>query len=468
MRKSLPSALFLILVLSIPTLAGDGPIDSRLLEQLEKEFDGRGDQTALFNAISNNSINSLTLNSELVANHNEFINFKLKSAGITNQKGSGRCWIYAGLNVFTPNIMNRLDLKEMELSQSFLAFYDKLEKANLFLEKIIALRDAPLSDRKLRLVLDSPFGDGGWYSYFTGLIDKYGAVPKSAMAETSQSSSTGTINGLTSRLLRGFASDLRSMHQAGKKVSALRKRKEKMLAEIYQLLALCYGEPPKEFEYRYEPKEDSIKAEVKNYTPRAFAAEFLGETMPDFVAIMNDPNREYGLPYQGEWSRNLWESEDFILLNLPMERLKHYAMKSLLDSQLVWFACDVGKEHNRTKGLLMTDLYQTDKLFGVDFHLTKAEGLAYGDGSATHAMAIMGVDTTDSGEPDKWLVENSWGKKKGKDGFWYMYDGWFDEYVYVVIVDTRLMEPDDLALMDQKPIRSEMWDVLFQSLNNLH
>ena len=241
-----------------------------------------------------------------------------------------------------------------------------------------------------------------------------------------------------------------------------------MLADVYQLLVLCYCEPPKEFVYRYEPKEDSIKAEIKRYTPRSFASEYLGEKMPEYVAIMNDPNREYGIPYQGEWSRNLWEIDDFTLLNLPIERLKHYTMKSLLDSQLVWFACDVGKEHYSKKGIFATDIYQHAQLLGVDFELTKAEKLAYGDGVASHAMAIMGVDTTDTGESNKWLVENSWGSKRGDDGYWYMYDDWFDEYVYVIIVDKRLMEPEDLAMLDQKPRRSELWDVFFQALKNLH
>lgn len=460
---------FVIILLAGSAAASDGQLDSGLLEKLEQAFADRGDQTAYFNAVANNKLADLALNHQLLTDHNEFVNYKLESSGITNQKSSGRCWLYAGLNVYTPNIMTRLGLSDIELSHAYLAFYDKLEKANMFLEQIIAFRAAPMSDRKLRIVLASPFGDGGWYSYFTGLIDKYGVVPAATMPETRQSSATGTINKLASRYLRGCAAELRRLHEAGQKVKALRQRKEEMLAEVYQLLALSYGEPPQKFEYRYEPKEDSLKndVEVKEYTPRTFAKEFLGEEMPEFVALMNDPNRAYDLPYQGEWSRNMYEIDDFTLLNLPIEKLKHYTMKALLDSQLVWFACDVGKEHSKTEGLLASGLYQYDRLLGVNFELTKAERLAYGDGSATHAMAITGVDTTDSGDAAKWLVENSWGKKKGNDGFWYMYPQWFDDYVYVVIVDKRLLEADDLAKMDRTPIKSEMWDVLMQSLKTL-
>lgn len=360
-----------------------------------------------------------------------------------------------------------------------MAFYDKLEKANLFLEEIIALRDAPLSDRKLRAVLESPFGDGGWYNYLTGIIEKYGAVPKSAMPETDQSSSTGTINEWTTTRLRNDAAEIRRMHKDGKGLKKIRARKAEILADIYQLLALCYGEPPKSFEYRYKP-EKSSKAEddstssketgeatiTQTFTPRQFADEYLKGAMPEYVALMNDPSRDFGYPYQGDWSRNIWEMGDFTLINLPIERLKHYAMKALLDSQLVWFACDVGKEHNSPKGILATGMYQADKLLGVDFKMTKGDRLAYGDGQASHAMALMGVDTSATGEPLKWLVENSWGKS-GNDGLWYMYDDWFDEYVYVVIVDKRLVDPEELKMLDQKPRISELWDPFSQALKNL-
>jgi bleomycin hydrolase len=468
----------------------DGAVDFKLIEEYQKQLENEGDPAFLINAITNNNIKDLSLNRELLLEHNDIVNHSLKSAGITNQKSSGRCWMFAGFNVLTPDLAAKMKLSKIELSQSWLAFWDKMEKSNLFLEEIIRLRDRPINDRELQVILESPIGDGGWWHYFTGLVDKYGVVPKSAMPETKQSSSTGMLNKLTTSKLRRFASELRQMHVEGKSEKDLRQRKEAMLADVYTILVYTYGEPPSEFSLRYKPDKkdeekdddetdsgsaavDSVEAEKEpeiieaRYTPATFYEEFFDGELPEYVALCNNPTREYGQLYQILTSRNMYEAEDFTVLNLPIERLKHYSARALLDSQVVWFACDVGKQNYGDSGIFREGIYDYNRTFGMDFRLSKADRISFKDISPNHAMVLMGVDTAADGTPVKWLVENSWGSKKGDEGNWYMYDDWFDEYVLVTIIDRRLMEEPEVEMLEQKPLPIEAWDPFFLALRRL-
>ncbi len=458
----------LVAVISSGVLAADpGQLSPVLLEKLEADFNANRQSTAIYNAVTNNDLNDLTLNRRIITEHDKLFNVELKGAGITNQAGSGRCWLFAELNVFNPKVMNKLQLGNFELSQPYLTFWDKMEKANNFLEEIIRLRERPLYDRELSLVLDGPFGDGGWWTYATGLIDKYGVVPIEAMPETKQSISTGDINKLCSRKLRVFASELRALHAAGTDSDQLRTRKEEMLGDIYALLAYAYGQPPREFTFRYESKKDSSIVGPLPYTPMSFYDEYLGGKMPEFVGLMDNPAKDYDILYEIESSRNMADADDLKLLNVPVDVLKKYCLASLRDSTAIWFACDVGKEHYRDSGILAVDIYDYQSILGMSFDISKADRITLRDSYPNHAMAIVGVDTTDSGEPSKWLVENSWGEKRGAKGYLHMYDDWFDEYVYLVVVEKRLLEPDDKAKFDQDPVVLPTWDPFYQALKKL-
>lgn len=447
--------------------ADKGGIDKSLLGEFEAKFEAQGDHRRIMNAVAANDIKQLSINRDVLLRHDKLFNLKLDGTGIINQRSSGRCWIFAGVNVLAPGIKNRLKLSDFELSEPYLAFYDKLEKANFFLERIIELRDRPLDDRSLQLDIEYFFGDGGWWYFFTDLIKKYGVVPLSAMPETKQSSATGNLNRLAKSLLRGNASDLRRMHQEGRSEKELRQAKEEMLADIYRLLVYVYGKPPKEFTFRYEDKDDSSKAYTeKTYTPKSFYEEYLGD-MPEYVALCDNPTKDYDQLFLLETSRNIWENEDFEILNLPIEKLKEYTIKSLVDSQGVWFSCDVGEQNLGDSGIFAANLYDFGTTLGMDFSLTKAERLAFKEVTPNHAMAIMGVDTSAAGKPLKWLVENSWGTKKGDNGHWYMYDDWFDEYVLVVIVDRKLLSEEDVRKLKQTPVRIADWEPFFLALRNL-
>jgi len=457
--------LILVLITSAAVAIADtnGKLDKALIRQYQRDFEAVGDHATAINAITNNSIKNLALNRQKLIKHNTLFNFKLKSSGITNQRSSGRCWMFATLNVLSPHVMRQLGMSKFEFSESYLAFWDKMEKANLFLENIIRMRDVPIDDRKLMIILRSPFGDGGLWHFATDLMDKYGAVPLSAMPETKQSTSTGIVNRLANRKLRAFAAELRDMHQSGQSEKELRERKETMLNDIYKILIYCYGQPPDEFVFRYEDKDSTISGK-ETYTPLSFYKKHVADYVPDYITLMDNPNFDYDLPYQMEEYRNMYEKPDLVMLNLPAEKLKEYCLNSLLDSQAVYFSCDVGKEHCGDSGILATGIYEYDRLFDMDFIMTKAQRIAYRESSPTHAMVFLGVDTTETGQPVKWLVENSWGTKRGDDGYWYMYDEWFSEYVYRIVVDKKYVSDEDLKNFEKKPITLPMWDPMWEAM----
>ena len=473
MLKKMLCFVFVFTFCSLSISAQDGAIDEKLLQKFESNVNTINNIDQLINMVTNNSIKDISLNHEKVISHNELYSHKLKKTGITDQASSGRCWAFAGNNLLSSKVMTDLQFSEFEMSESFIAFYDKLEKGNFFLERIIEMRDRPLDDRSLQNELSGMFGDGGWHNYFLDIVKKYGMVPKEIMPETKQSASTGMLNNLGQTLLRSYASELLQMHKDGKKLKALRARKDELLGELYHFLVLNYGKPPKSFVYRYEfkDKDDTTKTEKqiieKEYTPKSFFDTYFGSSLPEYVAIVNNPAMEFNKAYLLKESRNIYENSDFTVINLPIEDLKNYARKSILDSQAVWFACDIGKDNYRNDALLKTDIYDYSKTLGIDFSLSKRDRILYHDMSPNHAMVLTGLDTAQTGETVKWLVENSWGKKAGDDGYWNMYDDWFSEYILLIVVDKNLLSDEHKKLFDSKPQIIADWEPFFLALKHL-
>jgi bleomycin hydrolase len=479
-----------VLLLAGLPLAGQaetvGAITPSLLAGFEKQTANDPGLKAVINAATNNDIADLSLNRELVSSFDGQFNFELKGTKIINQKSSGRCWMFAGCNVVTPRVMTKLKLSDFGLSQAYLSFYDRLEKSNLFLETMISLRARDINDRALQMYLENPIGDGGWWQYFEGLMRKYGAVPASAMPETKQSSSTGRTNELLNTLLRKAAAEIRRMNQSGQKEAAIRKYKETMLADIYRFLVCAYGKPPKEFVFRLEEtRKDSTAAATadttkkadtsgtkvlvdKTYTPESFFKEYYGDLTTDYVAIVNNPAQKDRTLFQLISSRNIFEQPDIKFLNLPIDKLKEYTYKMLKDSQIVWFACDVGRDNYRDSGMFAANVWDYSSTLGIDFRTTKADRIAYRDETPNHAMVILAADTTEAGVPRKWKVENSWGATYGSSGYWTMYDSWFDDNVLLVMVDKKLLSKEDAALLEQKPVIVEDWQPFFRTLTQLH
>jgi len=442
--------------------AGEGALTNEDISQMRSALEMDVHTRAMYNAVTNNNIKELALNRNLLQKNNEVFSHKIKTKGVTNQKSSGRCWLFAGLNIMRPAVIEKYKLSEFEFSQNYLAFWDKMEKANCFLEYIIEFRDKDPLDREMEIILRSPFGDGGWWKYVVELIEKYGVVPKEIMPETNSSSNTGMMNKIISRKLRADAVKLRDLHIQGRSVEELRLEKKKMLADIYKMLVINLGEPPTEFKYRFEDR-DSVVSSMKTYSPKSFFENFVGIDLHEYISIFNDASKDYGNHYSIRLSRNIYDGHDIDFTNVEIDKQKSIAKKSILDDEPVWFACDVGKDQNGKHGIMAMDIYDYSSIYNTSMDMTKAERALYRESAPNHAMVFVGVDINDE-KPVKWLVENSWGSGKGNNGYWSLYDTWFDNHVYNIIVMKNFVPKDILKIYEMDPIILPPWDPMYSML----
>ena len=420
-----------------------------------------GHTRAMYNAVTSIDIHQLALNRDLVRKHNDLFSNKIKTSTVTNQLASGRCWLFAGLNVLRPDLVRKHKLGKFELSQSYLAFWDKMEKANCFLEDSIELADRDTLDRDVQVVLTRAGMDDGWWEYVAALIEKYGVVPQEIMPETHSSSNTAQMNGVLRRRLKAEAAGLRKLKREGESLEDLRAEKARVLADVYRILAINLGEPPAKFAWRFEDKDSKLSS-MKTYTPQSFWKQWVGDiSLHDYVQLANVPGQEYGKVYELSHSRNVQGSPNVRYLNLKIGVLKAAALKSVLDKQPVWFAADVGKDQDGPHGIMEVGIHDDASIFGPAAKLTKAQRWAYGDGGPNHAMVLMGVDLVKN-KPVKWLVENSWGKERGHEGYWSLYDNWFNENLYTVVVKKAYVPKDILKLFDQKPVVLPRWHPMAQ------
>jgi bleomycin hydrolase len=442
------AALVSLLAAVSATAAADGGLRPELIDGLRQSLKMDPATQALFNALSGGDARKLAVNRTILQSHEAVFNHTIKIKGITDQKRSGRCWLFAALNVARPAIIEKYKLDDFEFSVNYLAFWDKLEKANFFLETVIELRDSEPLDRELEYFTKDPINDGGWWNYVVALVDKYGALPKEAMQETFSSENTDVMNDVLATKLRIFAAQLRRMAAEKKSVDELRAAKEKMLPEIYRILAMNYGVPPTEFTYRLVDK-DGKPGEPKKYTPQSFYKEWAGVDLTQYVQLCDDPTQPYGKHYRLRRVRNIVGAADVDYVNAPIATLKSIAVKSIVDGHPVCFSGDAKKDMDRDNGIMQVGLFDFASIYGVDLSLGKAERLLMREGQANHAMSFVGVDIQND-KPVKFQVENSWGKERGKGGFWTMYDPWFDAHVYSIIVKKAYV-PDEVLRTFQEP-----------------
>lgn len=411
------------------------------------------------NAVAKNSLHAVALNRAVVAGTDHVFSVQLPSNPITDQKSSGRCWLFAGLNLFRVEAMQRLNVDNIELSQNYLLFWDKIEKANYLLETILATLDEPTDGRLITFLLHSPLQDGGQWDMFVNLVAKYGVVPKSVMPETESSSNTRIMTAMMTTLLREQAATLRRMHAAGVGIVELRERKQAMVGQFYRMLCIHLGEPPQEFEWQWRDKDKQFHR-AGTLTPQEFFTRYVGYDLDKMVCLIHCPtadkpfNRLYTIQHLG----NVVEGQIVRYLNVDLSVFKQAAIAMLQDGQPVWFGCDVGKQSHPELGILDTQLYDYASVYGARFAADKAERVEYGHSMMTHAMVFTGVDLDNDGKPRKWRVENSWGEKIGDKGFLVMSDAWFDEYMYEVIVDKRFVSAEVLALLETDPVVLPPWD----------
>lgn len=434
----------------------EGGISEAMLERIRSGYAATPEQKAVKNALASNSIAALAVNSENLAMCDTHFSHRVTTRGITNQKSSGRCWLFTGLNVLRAKMIREYDLPEFEFSQNYCSFYDLLEKSNLFLQAVIDTRDAGLDDRKVDWLMKNPIGDGGQFTGVSNLIMKYGVVPKSAMPETYQSDNTSGMTSILKQKLREYALELRAMQPA-----KIQERKTEMLTEIYRILVECLGVPPTEFEWTYYDKSGN-EVTRRTYTPKSFYDEFIGEDLErNYVMIMNDPSREYGKVYEIEYDRHVYDGENWLYVNLPIERIKEIAIASIKDNTAMYFSCDVGKFMDRAKGTLDLKNFDYESLFATSFPMDKRERIQTFASGSSHAMTLIAVDLNEAEDPVKWMVENSWGASSGYKGCLIMTDEWFDEYMFRLVAERKYVPEDVLKMLDQKPTLLPAWDPMF-------
>jgi len=439
----------------------DGAITPELLQKIQQATPKAPAERALHNSIVQNGM--VLANAELLTPPDDHFTYRVPTKGITDQKRSGRCWLFTGFNVLRAQFIKDNNLGAFYFSHCYSFFWDQLEKANLFLEGILETRTLPITDRKVEWLFQHPINDGG---QFTGISDnllKYGVVPSDVMPETYSSNNTARLSSLIAKLLRQGGMELRSKAQQGATLAELRKDKETTLQAIYRLLCLNLGTPPTTFEYTLRDADGKVLS-TKEYTPLSFYQEMIGLNLKDdYVMIMNDPSQPYYETYAIEYDRHAWDGKDWTYINLPMEEIKEMAIASLKDGNMMYYSCDVGKELNKESGLLTLGYDDYEAITGVPMTMTKGERIASFDSGSTHAMTLVAVDLDKFGKPTKWMVENSWGATSGHQGHLIMTDEWFDAYTFRLVVHKKYLTPRAKELQGKTPRLLPPWSPMFRA-----
>lgn len=437
-----------------------GGIDSAMMSRLRSNYKPTAADRALRNALNGTDLDKLALNPEAAVTMDNNFSHRVPSRGITDQKSSGRCWLFTGLNVLRSQMMLEHDLAQLELSQAYNFFFDQLEKSNLFLQAIIDTSDKQMDDRTVDWLFRNPLSDGGQYTGLSENISKYGVVPREAMPETWTANHTSKVNRLLSLKLREDGLELRAMKKKGAKPAAIHKRKEQMLEEVYRVLARTIGNPPQQFTWTRKNSKGKV-VDTRTYTPLEFYKEYAGNDLKnDYVMVMNDPTRPYWKLYEIDYDRHNYDGQNWTYVNLPIETIKEMAIASIKDSTMMYFSCDVGKFLDRERGVLDPDNYDYASLLGIDFGMDKADRIRTYGSASSHAMTLVAVDLDKNDKPVKWMVENSWGKGPN-DGHLIMTDRWFDEYMFRLVVNKKYAPKKVLDVLKQKPTLLPAWDPMF-------
>lgn len=437
----------------------DKSISLETIRQLSDNFKQDPVRQISQRAVVKNGILAASENQSSVVLNSPVFSIDLETGQVANQKQSGRCWLFAALNTFRHDIANKISLKEFELSQNYMFFWDKFEKANYFYENIILTADEELTSRKVAFLLQTPQQDGGQWDMLVSLVEKYGVVPKSVMPEAHSSSASRDLNTYLNKKLRKDAQILRELIAAGATTEKIASTKEQLIEEVYQLLATSLGTPPEVFDFEYRDSDNQYFYHA-DLTPKSFYEEFVGIDLTEYVSVINAPTEDkpYNQLYTVEMLGNVVGGREVRHLNVPMDTLKTLTLKQLQSGESVWFGCDVGQSSTRDTGIMATDIYDVASTLGLDLTTTKADRLDYGESLMTHAMVITGVDVVND-QTSKWKVENSWGDKVGNKGYFVMSDRWMDEYTYqVVIRKEHLSEELQKILAEDKVKTLAPWD----------
>ena len=435
-----------------------GAISNEHVQSMRAGVDNDAAAVRARNSVTEVGVQKAAINHAKATSTRTSMSERLDTWPATSQGKSGRCWLFASLNMLRPGVMEKMNVKEFEFSQNYAMFWEKLERSNYFLESMIELADQPLNSRLVRFLLNDVMNDGGQWDMLAAVYQKYGVVPKEAMPETFDSSNTEEMNQRLRTLLRTGALRLREMIAAGDSAEAVQAKKEELLNDVYRILTISLGVPPQTFDWQWQDA-DGIFHRDGEITPEAFYDKYVGTDLGDYVCLVNDPRREHpqGSTLTVEYLGDVVGGQQILYLNVDIDTMKKLATESIQKGDPVWFGCDVGQMMSRERGLMVNDLYDYSDLLGVDLSTTKEERVNSGQSMMTHAMLLVGVDLVD-GKPRRWRVENSWGTDIGDKGFFTMDDDWFTEYVFEVVVKKSDL-PDELrAALDTDPLVLPAWD----------
>ena len=433
-------------------------IDENLLNLFESKIDNSASRKLISNSLKFNGIDSVAFNKDVYDNTNFTFSVELPFSKITNQEKSGRCWLFAALNTIRQKFIKEFNLDDFEFSQSWLMFWDKLEKCNYFLEVMIQLSDRELDDRVVSTLLADPIPDGGQWDMCVSLIEKYGIVPKSVFPESYNTSNTKSLNFALATKLRQSTALLRRLKQNNCSEEEIYLKKNKCLNDIYNMLVYSIGNPIKTFDLEFTDKDKKYSI-YKDLTPISFYKEVLKCDLSNYISLINAPSedKEFNKTYTIEYLGNVYDGKKIKYLNLEIEKLIEYSKEQIINGEPVWFGCDMGKSLDRIKGIMHDELFDLNEALATCLDFDKGKSLTYGQSKMTHAMVFIGIHIKDE-KILKWKVENSWGKDVGKDGIFVMNNNWFKDNVYQVVIHKKFLSQEDLNNFEQEAIVLPIWD----------
>lgn len=438
----------------------EGSIEQVWVDKLMAEYQANDKNGVVRRSLSRSGLADSAYEPTALARTNLVFSDEIKTMAVTNQNSSGRCWIFAGLNLLREIVAKKCFIQgKFELSQNYISLYDKIEKANFAMESIVSLAQYSPNERVFQFVLDNPVSDGGQWDMFVNLVSKYGIMPKSCFPETYHSNATRETNFLVNAAIRKFAHDAHLLAVKGKP-SQIRTLKEEVLKKIYTLYLNAFGVPPKEFEFEWvEVKNGKETFKKKTFTPKSFFDTYIGKEINEYQSLINSPTEDkpFGKNYTIDYLGNVVEGKPINHVNVTMDEMKEAIIKQLKAGEPVWFGSDVSFYRDRDTYAWDSGAFDFEGSYGIPLDFEKGDMLDYRHSAMNHAMVIVGVDLA-GGVAKKWKIENSWGDNNGSAGYYVMSAEWFDRFVYQAVVKTKYLKKETAAAAKKSPIHLNPWD----------